>query len=108
MDFQHKIQLIEDARTKYDMFDSDFKEYLAMGHSLNGAYNYFTVEDIAKHAANATIVAELNSWQVAPGSAVSASPKPLSEHSVKTKLETLNDSVDKPAGNKRLPKHKDA
>lgn len=107
MNFNDKILLIEDARKKYALFDRDFKEYLAAGHSFNGAYNHFSIEDIDKHAAKATIVAELDSWNVAPGSAVAVSPVALSEHSITTKLEKLNDAVSKSAGNKRLPKHKD-
>lgn len=106
MDFQTKIELIEEARTKYSTFEEEFREYLGAGHSFNGAYNYFSVEDIEKHKHLSEKAAELQAWSTLHGGSKDSSPVKLAADSVKEKLEKLDDSVNKPVGNKGLPKHK--
>jgi hypothetical protein len=106
MDFQTKIELIEEARTKYRTFDQEFKEYLSAGHSFNGAYNYFSIDDIEKHKKLSEKDLELEAWSTLHGGSKDSSPVKLASDSVKDKLEKLNESVNKPAGNKGLPKHK--
>lgn len=106
MDFQTKIELIEEARVKYSTFEEEFREYLGAGHSFNGAYNYFSVEDIEKHKQLSEKAAELQAWSTLHGGSKDSSPVKLAADSVKEKLEKLDDSVNKPVGNKGLPKHK--
>jgi hypothetical protein len=106
MDFQHKIQLIEDARAKYITFEEVFREYTSSGNSFNGAYNFFSIEDIEIHKSLSERELELRSWQTLHGGSKDSSPVILSKDSVKPHLEKLNDSINKPTGNKRLPKHK--
>ncbi len=106
MDFQTKIELIEDARVKYKTFEEEFKEYLSAGHSFNGAYNYFSVEDVEKHKKLSEKSTELEAWSTLHGGAKDSSPVKLEADSVKQKLEKLDESVNKPVGNKGLPKHK--
>ena len=48
-EFLKKCALIEEARIKYPEFDEEFKAFLGAGNGFNGAYNHFTVEDIAKY-----------------------------------------------------------
>jgi hypothetical protein len=49
MDFQQKIEAIEKARIDYPAFNEVFLEYLGLGNSFNGAYNHFSLKDIAKY-----------------------------------------------------------
>jgi hypothetical protein len=44
--FNEKIEIIEAARKQYPEFNKKFLEYLEVGNSFNGAYNYFSLEDI--------------------------------------------------------------
>lgn len=106
MDFQMKIALIEDARLKYRTFEEEFREYLGAGNSFNGAYNYFSVEDVEKHKKLSEKDVELEAWNTLHGGSKDSSPVKLAANSVKEKLEKLDDSVNKPVGNKGLPKHK--
>ena len=46
MSFNEKIEIIEAARKQYPEFNAKFEAYLGLGHSFNGAYNYFSLEDI--------------------------------------------------------------
>lgn len=46
MSFNEKIEIIEAARKQYPEFNKKFLEYLEVGNSFNGAYNYFSLEDI--------------------------------------------------------------
>lgn len=46
MSFNEKIEIIEAARKQYQEFNKKFLEYLEVGNSFNGAYNYFSLEDI--------------------------------------------------------------
>lgn len=48
-EFEEKCRVIELARKKYPEFDQEFKDYLGLGYGWNGAYNHFTLEDIAKY-----------------------------------------------------------
>jgi hypothetical protein len=106
MDFQTKIELIEKARLKYRTFDHEFREYLGSGNSFNGAYNHFSLEDVEKHKILSEKDLELEAWSTLHGGSKDSSPVKLAAGSVKEKLEKLDDSVNKPAGNKGLPKHK--
>jgi len=106
MDFQTKIELIEEARIKYRTFEEEFREYLGLGHSFNGAYNYFSVEDVERHKKLSEKAVELEAWSTLHGGSKDSSPAKLAADSVKEKLEKLDESVNKPAGNKGLPKHK--
>jgi hypothetical protein len=106
MDFQTKIELIEDARLKYQTFEDEFRDYLSAGHSFNGAYNFFSVEDVEKHKKLSETKLELDAWSTLHGGSKDSSPVRLASESVKEKLERLDDSVNKPSGNKGLPKHK--
>jgi hypothetical protein len=106
MDFQTKIALIEDARLKYRTFEDEFREYLGYGNSFNGAYNHFSVADVEKHKQLSQKEAELEAWKTLHGGAKDSSPVKLAADSIKQKLEILDDSVNKPAGDKRLLKHK--
>jgi hypothetical protein len=49
MTFEEKVVLVDAARIKHPAFDQEFIEYLGLGHSFNGAYNYFTVEHVNKY-----------------------------------------------------------
>lgn len=49
MDFQQKVEAIEKARKELPEFDQEFKDYLGLGHSFNGAYNHFSLADIEKY-----------------------------------------------------------
>lgn len=49
MNFSEKIAAIEEARKLHPEFDKEFTDYLGLGHSFNGAYNHFTIEDINKY-----------------------------------------------------------
>lgn len=106
MDFQTKVALIEEARIKYSTFEEEFREYLGAGHSFNGAYNYFSVEDVEKHKLLSEKATELEAWKTLHGGSKDSSPVKLAAASVKDKLEKLDESVNKPVGNKGLPKHK--
>lgn len=106
MDFQTKIALIEEARIKYRTFEEEFREYLGLGNSFNGAYNHFSIEDVEKHKQLSEKDLELEAWSTLHGGAKDSSPVKLASDSVKDKLEKLNESVNKPTGNKGLPKHK--
>lgn len=108
MDFHTKVQLIDDARLKYQTFEDEFRLYIASGNSFNGAYNFFSVEDVEKHKKLSEKKIELDAWSTKHGEAKDSSPVKLSEGSVKSKLETLNDTVGNPVGNKGLPKHKNS
>jgi len=44
--FNEKIEALEAARKQYPDFNKKFLEYLEIGNSFNGAYNYFSLEDI--------------------------------------------------------------
>ncbi len=106
MDFQTKIELIEEARVKYITFEQEFREYLGAGHSFNGAYNFFSIEDVEKHKKLSEKAVELEAWSTLHGGSKDSSPVKLASDSVKEKLEKLDESVNKPTGNKGLPKHK--
>lgn len=49
MSFTDKVEKIEQARKLYPEFNTAFNEYLGLGHSFNGAYNYFSEADIEKY-----------------------------------------------------------
>jgi hypothetical protein len=49
MNFNEKITAIEEARKLHPEFNTEFQEYLGLGNSFNGAYHYFTLEDIKKY-----------------------------------------------------------
>jgi hypothetical protein len=49
MSFNEKVQAIEEARKLHPEFNTEFEAYLGLGHSFNGAYNHFTLEDIKKY-----------------------------------------------------------
>jgi hypothetical protein len=49
MSFNEKIKTIEEARKLHPEFNTEFEAYLGLGHSFNGAYNHFTLEDIKKY-----------------------------------------------------------
>lgn len=49
MSFNDKINAIENARKEYPEFNEQFIAYLSLGHSFNGAYNHFSLEDIKKY-----------------------------------------------------------
>jgi hypothetical protein len=106
MDFPTKIRLIDDARAKYCTFEQAFREYTASGNSFNGAYNFFSIEDVEKHKSLSERELELKSWQTLHGGSKDSSPVILATDSVKANLEKLNDSISKPTGNKGLSKHK--
>lgn len=93
--FNTKIKLIDDARRQYITFDNEFKNYIASGNSFNGAYNYFSLDDIEKHKQLSIKHAELEAWHTLHGGYKDSSPIKLSEHSILYKLEALNDSISK-------------
>ena len=49
MSFTDKVEKIEQARKLYPEFNTAFNEYLGLGHSFSGAYNYFSEADIEKY-----------------------------------------------------------
>jgi hypothetical protein len=106
MDFEIKIQLIEDARSKYRTFEDAFRQYTSSGNSFNGAYNFFSIQDIEDHKTLSEKTIELKAWDTLHGGSKDSSPVILASKSVQTKLEKLDESVNKPAGDKGLPKHK--
>lgn len=108
MDFQTKTQLIEEARKKYLTFDNAFREYTATGNSINGAYNFFTLQDIEKYESEYQSYLEIEAWKTLHGSSKDSSPIQLESHSIIEKLETLNEQLDNPTRNKRLPKSKNS
>lgn len=97
--FETKIRLIDEARNSYITFDEEFKSYIASGNSFNGAYNYFSVEDIEKHRELSLRKKELEAWYTLHGSIKNSSPVPLINHSIISKLEELNDSISKSSRN---------
>jgi hypothetical protein len=108
MDFHTKILLIEDARLKYRTFEDEFRAYTSSGNSFNGAYNFFSVEDVEKHKKLSEKTVEMEAWSTLHGGAKDSSPVKLSSGSAKKKLEILNDTVSNTVGNKGLPKHKNS
>lgn len=108
MDFHTKTEIIEQARLKYQTFEDEFRLYIASGNSFNGAYNFFSAEDVEKHKKLSEKKIELDAWSTLHGGAKDSSPVKLSESSIEKKLETLNDTVSNTGGNKGLPKHKNS
>ena len=106
MDFEIKIQLIEDARSKYRTFEDAFRQYTSSGNSFYGAYNFFSIQDIEDHKKLSEKTIELEAWNTLHGGSKDSSPVILASNSVQAKLEKLDESVNKPVGNKGLPKHK--
>ena len=49
MSFNEKIKTIEEARKLHPEFNTEFEAYLGLGHSFNGAYNHFSLDDIKKY-----------------------------------------------------------
>lgn len=99
MNFQQKCRLIEIARHDYITFENEFREYLASGRSLNGAYNHFTIEDIEKHKKLSELHVELEAWATKHGSFRDSSPVRLVAHSISEKLEKLDYELSKPSRN---------
>lgn len=93
MKFEEKSALIDVAVKLYPTFRREFNDYLALGHSHNGAYHHFTLEDIERHKTIHQKQEELNAWDTAHGSVKSSSPTPLKEHSILSDLEKLNDEL---------------
>lgn len=93
MTLDEKTKMVEEARLLYPTFDAEFKEFLAVGNSPNGAYNYFTAELIEKHKLLSVREKEKDAWNTKHGSLVPASPVKLSEYSVLDKLEKLYESI---------------
>lgn len=93
IDFTTKIRLIEEARIAYPTFEREFREYLGTGNSFNGAYNFFSLEDINYHKSISVKVAELEAWNTLHGSRKDCSPIILSEHNILKELETIDDSI---------------
>jgi hypothetical protein len=106
MDFQTKIRIIENARLMYHTFEQEFREYTSSGNSFNGAYNFFSVEDVNRHKEKSEKEKELLSWSTLHGGSKDSSPVILSDDSIKVELENINDTISKPTGNKGLSKHK--
>ena len=106
MDFEIKIQLIEDARSKYRTFEDAFRQYTSSGNSFNGAYNFFSIQDIEDHKKLSEKTIELEAWDTLHGGSKDSSTVVSASNSVQAKLENLDESVNKPTGNKGLPKHK--
>jgi hypothetical protein len=106
MDFQTKIRIIENARLAYPSFEREFREYTSSGNSFNGAYNFFSLEDVDRHKQQSERELELASWHTLHGGSKDSSPVILAADSIKSQLEDVNDTVSKPAGDKRLPEHK--
>ena len=88
MNFEEKVKLIDWARVHLETFKQEFNEYLAFGHSLNGAYNYFTIEDVEKHKKLDSTKKEVENWTSEPGTVKDKSPAPLKTS--KPALEKLN------------------
>lgn len=97
MDFYYKCRLIENARYDYETFEQVFREYLASGKSLNGAYNHFTLEDIEEHRKLSELKKELDAWHTLHGGYKDCSPVRLTRHSISQKLEKLNYELCKPS-----------
>lgn len=93
--FDTKIKLIDEARRQYITFDTEFKTYIASGNSFNGAYNYFSLDDIEKHKQLSIKHVELEAWHTLHGGYKDSSPVKLSEHTIVSKLEELHDSISK-------------
>jgi hypothetical protein len=55
MTFEDKVKHIDKARKEYPSFNDEFMAYLGLGHSFNGAYNYFTVEHINAYKPKAVV-----------------------------------------------------
>lgn len=97
MDFNTKCYEIERARYKYITFEAVFREYLASGASFNGAYNYFTIEDIEKHKKLSELQVQLDAWATKHGGFKDCSPIRLHAYSISEKLEKLHDELSKPS-----------
>jgi hypothetical protein len=93
MDFQTKIEQIEEARNKYVTFELAFRNYIASGNSINGAYNFFSLEDIEAHKELSRKSLELDAWTIQHGSKRDLAPVPLADHSIISKLEKLDESI---------------
>lgn len=93
MDFSSKIELIENARINYITFENAFREYTSSGNSINGAYNFFSIEDIEYHKELTIKTIELEAWKTLHGGYKDSSPVLLSEHSIIAKLEKLDESI---------------
>lgn len=103
MNFNEKVQLIEEAR-KWPIFDTIFREYLAAGNSFNGAYNHFSIEDVNKYIELGKKEEEKKAWGDEKGVTKEFSPSPLP--SSVQKLEKLGDSISNSTGNKTVPINK--
>lgn len=89
MDFETKVALIDAARLAYPSFEKEFNDYIGYGHSMNGAYNYFSIEHIDKHKPKQIL----------------ASAK-TDIDSKKVKDEQINVPTNNTTGNKKLPERK--
>lgn len=49
MDFNKKIEILEQARKDYPEFDAEFLDLLGRGYSFVGAYDYFSVDHANKY-----------------------------------------------------------
>jgi hypothetical protein len=90
MDFQTKVMLLEVARKQYITFDLAFRDYTASGNSFNGAYNFFTLEDIEKHKIESEKYIQIQAWKIKHASSRDSSPIRLTSHSIVKKLEELD------------------
>lgn len=90
MDFQTKVLLIELARRQYVTFETAFREYTASGNSFNGAYNYFSLEDIERHKIESEKYTQIQAWEIRHASHRDSSPIRLTTHSIVKKLEELD------------------
>lgn len=91
MDFDTKIALIDEARLLYPSFEKEFNDYIGYGHSMNGAYNYFSIEHINKHKPQEVV------------EKVEFDKKPI-----EVKDEQVNVPTNNAARNKKLPERKNS
>lgn len=90
MDFQTKVMLIELARKQYVTFEMEFREYTASGNSFNGAYNYFSLDDIERHRIESEKYVQIQAWETRHASLKDSSPIRLTTHSIVKNLEKLD------------------
>ena len=83
-----------------------FRGRVAAVLAFNELLSIGELEDIEKHKKLSEKTLELEAWNTLHGGSKDSSPVKLASDSVKEKLEKLDESVNKPAGNKGLPKHK--
>lgn len=89
MDFNKKVEILEQARKDYPEFEEEFLDLVGRGYSFVGAYDYFSVDHANKYKKEPVKVTPAPTPAPAPKKVAATTPTPTP----KTESEPTTDSV---------------